>query len=246
MQARKSVWAKMTVGRISASAILERTFGVIAADRMWFAFCFLAITAVGIGIDHIGSEAGSVSLGLVSFGMTIIFQTGVTNRVLMMRDGATPNTMSRNRYIAVFGALFVSGLGILAGLVLLIIPGLFLFVRWYVLIPALLDSRNDQRSAYEVSYRLTGRAMGAVTLVALVFVVPLLLLLMPIIVEAFGITTGWLAWFIDGAFIDGESIGFSIILNAMLSLSGLGSWYAGAAMYLMLNDDHHDLSDVFS
>lgn len=231
----------MTIGRLSASGIFERTFDAIAADRARFALYFVAMTAIGIGIDEIPNEAASAVMIFLSVAISIMFQTKVTEAVLMMRDGAEPADVSRNRYMAVFGALFVSGLGILAGLVLLIIPGLFLLVRWYVLIPALLDGRNDQQSAYKKSYRLTGREMGAVTLVAFVFVLPFLLLVALPILEAFDIATN-----VIGFAIDSESTGFGIFLNSVVSLSGLGSWYAAAVMYLMLNDDHHGLSEVFS
>lgn len=231
----------MSSGRISASSIFERSFDAISADAARFAVYFAVTTLVGIGIDQIESDAGSITLTLVSVALSIMIQTRVTETVLMMRDGAVPADVKRNRYIAVLGALIVSGFAIMLGLIILIIPGVFLFVRWYVLVPALLDGRNAQKSAYQTSYALTGREIGAVTLVAVVMGLPVIAIALGPFLEQFQTMMDWL-----GLMSDVESIGLSIAVNASISLLSVGSYYVATAMYLALNDDHHGLSDVFS
>ncbi len=231
----------MEVENVTANAIFERTFDCISADRLRFGIAFVALTMIGILADSTTETGWVLASSLGYFGASVIAQTKVTETVLLMREGALAGDVARNRYFGVFGALFASQLAILAGGLVLLIPGLYLYARWYVLIPALLDSRRAPQSAFAMSYRLTGRRVWPVTIVALVFGLAIIVFGFVPLTDQFQDMVGRI-----GLVVDTDSTVFKISWNALTSLVSLGSWYAAAAMYGLLNDNKDGLSEIFA
>ena len=74
--------------------------------------------------------------GAVSLIVSLVFQYQVTSAVLV-REGLAERG-ARGRFWALLGLNILSGVAILLGLLLLIVPGIYLLVRWSVSVPVLI------------------------------------------------------------------------------------------------------------
>ncbi len=113
-----------------------------------------------------GNSAGAVVLwSLIALVLSVVgafwLQGALIEAVVDVRDGRIDTTIgelferTRHRLPALIGAGVVAGLAIAIGLVLLIIPGLFLFTRW-ILIPAVIViEKRRAGDSFDRSWELT-------------------------------------------------------------------------------------------
>jgi len=69
--------------------------------------------------------------------VSIYFQYETTYR-LLSELGLLPDGYRARRFWSVLGLSIVTGIGLIAGLVLLVVPAVILSVRWFVSVPALI------------------------------------------------------------------------------------------------------------
>ncbi|MGE5689544.1 MAG: glycerophosphoryl diester phosphodiesterase membrane domain-containing protein [Pseudomonadota bacterium] len=153
------------------SAVLSRSWELY---RRFFAQ--LVLTAIPVFVvlglldaivSSLGDDDSALALvfwGIVSLGVAIIgyfwLQGALVEVVADIRDGRADFSVGeiyervRPRLAALIAAGLVVGLGILVGLILLIIPGLFLLTRWSLIAPAIVLERRSAGESMSRSWEL--------------------------------------------------------------------------------------------
>ncbi|MBZ5539917.1 MAG: hypothetical protein LAN61_05285 [Acidobacteriia bacterium] len=116
-------------------------------------------------------------LGAIVYVVAILLSTGATvfavselylGRTITIREALR---RMRGELGALFGVLVLSGLAVMAGLILLVIPGIYLVCRFAVSVPAALLENLGPRSALERSYGLTKGFAGRAFLIYVLYFV---------------------------------------------------------------------------
>jgi len=148
--------------KLSVGESLSRTFsiyrdqaGVLIPVAFWL---FLAVSILE------ALSAGNVGLGLfavvVSLAVSTLYQGTVVGLVSDVQDGRRDHSVGEQmRSVApvvlpLIGAGLLSGLGIVAGFVLLIVPGLYLLTIWAVIAPVIVVERSGVFDAFGRSRQL--------------------------------------------------------------------------------------------
>lgn len=148
--------------KLSVGDTLGRTFsiyrdqaGVLLPVAFWL---FLAVSV----IEALG--AGNLGLGLialvVSLAASTLYQGTVVGLVSDVQDGRRDNSVGElMRSVApvvlpLIGAGILAGLGIVFGLVLLVVPGLYLLTIWAVIAPVIVVERRGVFDAFGRSRQL--------------------------------------------------------------------------------------------
>ena len=215
-------------GSIGAVEILRRLGALLARFQLRIGFWTALLIGAGVIVDatRIGWEheaAATFSLSVFN----LIAQYALTKWVL--RD-LTGRVAGAPRFLAFVGLGIVVSLGILVGMVLLIVPGIVLLVRWSIAVPILLSS-NDQGigDAIRRSWHETGPHFWAILLAYLAIYGP-----------AFG-------FMFIGLMIEGEmreNVAGTLIFEVALSVGLVFGWLAAIAIHHAL-DDAAELEQVF-
>jgi hypothetical protein len=173
--------------RFDFGHVVGQTFGLIG--RNFFAFAMLALIFVGaprFGIMYFQSTllidrpdlAGWTPLvgGLVSLVTTYILQGALTRASVddLSKKGVSIGAAlgdGLRYFFPLFIVALLVGLGSIIGLVLFIVPGLFLMVRWAVSAPAALIEREGPTHSIGRSAELTEGHRWAVFGLALLYLV---------------------------------------------------------------------------
>lgn len=108
------------VGQIYAEAI-RLTLAALPVTLIYL----IVLTAGGVAVDQmVDFEAASLALSILMVAL------GYWLTVSMLREGGLAPNGLRSGFGTYFVLSFVSGIAIMLGLVVLIVPGLFLLVRW--------------------------------------------------------------------------------------------------------------------
>ncbi|WP_157084801.1 glycerophosphoryl diester phosphodiesterase membrane domain-containing protein [Sphingomonas pituitosa] len=102
-----------------------------------------------IAIDATGSDQ---RLGLLS-SLVGVFAQFLLTSALLRREGAHHAWGQPGRAGAFFFAGIVTGLAIAAGMLLLILPGLYLYARWLVTVPLIVGEGERAGEALRASWR---------------------------------------------------------------------------------------------
>jgi hypothetical protein len=217
--------------QVSVSELLSAWFAGLGRNAR---VCLLAggvLTAVGTLFDlTLGEAGGTLPNGIVGF----FVQYHLVEYVLSHEFGLRPE---KRRYGSAIGSGLLATLGMFGGLILLIIPGLYLAARWSISTPLIVGEEYTAIDALKESWRRT--QSSAWPIVGCFVVVGLLLVLVMVAfagvlfvpsVEAAG----------EGSLIEAltaNSLGglFSVIL-AVLS----------TAIYGLIAKPEGALDDVFS
>lgn len=150
-----------------------------------FALPVLVYGAVGTAIDTDalmrpnGTQIPFFVIDLV----TVLVQLWVTGQVLRLL-GCKPQAVGKC-YATAFGASLLSGLAIVIGLILLLLPGLYLVGRWSLIFPVIMNERTGVIDSMRRSLDLTAQTWGS----ALVcIIVPTALGFTPLLAPAFAPT----------------------------------------------------------
>jgi hypothetical protein len=210
---------------ISAGEALSLTFRLMRSNAAPAAAAVAVLTGIGIAIDLAGEAA--TALTLVSSLLSVLFQYRVSSAALRAFGH---QGHSGSRFWGVFLLSLLYTLGIFMGLVLLVIPGIYLAVRWSLSLPILLEENVSAGDALGRSMQRTRQHFW-----------PILLTLAPFFAAALG-------FFAILAF-GGEdgSVGpvASAVSNLLLYCGTVGSWHAAVALYALLAP-RPDLSEVFA
>jgi hypothetical protein len=210
---------------ITIGEIFGRLGELLRENAGLAAGCLVGLTAINIGLDLISTGGGmALPAGLLSLGA----QYYLTATVLERRGLREPG--GRNRFGGFWMLNFVSGLGLLLGYLLLILPGLYLNARWMVASPAFLAEDKGVNDALGESWAISQPSFWAI-------LGTLLVIFVPTCAVGFGL-----------------SLAFETLLPALattilyLFLFGafILSWMASVATYSLLRPGAEHLAEVFA
>jgi hypothetical protein len=214
--------AKLEVGRL-----LEETGQVVMRTAGGSLLYAAALGAVGAAIDLWGTERASNA----PYTLTSIIGGYFLLRAMLEREGII-GPDARQRLGAYFGLSLLAGLGIVCGFVLLIIPGVILFIRWQLAFAILLAEDRTISAALSESWDMTEGQfwplLGAMLVLLLVILLAAAAFVIPELAPAVP-----------------EEV--SIILgNMFLSVFSVLSTAFGVAAYRLLAKPLGELEEVFA
>lgn len=224
---------------ITSGAILKRTAHVVRGNAALAAGAFAALTLLGVAMDLIVGPDGSGNLA-VSGIATVFAQYWITTRVMDARGIASTGAggYRATGFGAVFGVCLLSNLGIILGLVLLIVPGLILAVRWFPAVPALIGEDVGVTEALGESWRKTKGHGAAIFGAMVVIYLPLILV--------FGMAFGVGMATADGGADPSGTFAFSLPFNMLTSLAAVIGWHGAIAFWELRAPSAPALADVFA
>lgn len=206
-------------GRASAEGVtvadlLDGTFRLLRRGAPRAGIALLILAGLGIVIDSgmAGAELER-SLNLSASVLVIVTQYRLTRLLLGDLAGANPTGGGIWAFI-MLGILFT--LGILLGLLLLVVPGIVLFVRWSIAVPILLDTDEGVIDSLRRSWRDTGADFWPILVTWLVVYGPAVL----------GAALGYAlaVWYPD-------SLAGVVVANLALNGGLIVGWHAAVAIY---------------
>jgi hypothetical protein len=193
----------------------------------------LAATGAAIAIGYILLdllEASGAGVG-VNLVVGIFVQYQVLEQLLA--DRMQLEAKGKRRYLSLFGSGMLSGLGILLGLVLLVIPGVYLAGRWLSSSAFVVAEGRNAADSLGASWKESELSQAAHALTALVSGFPIIVLLVA-------------AVFAINAEIDVDGLASSVVINVLSALSSLAVWVVGAAAYRVQRPGKSELETVFA
>lgn len=195
-----------------------------------------AITALYIGMDWMTTQnpdvAGFLALTLViGFLISLFVQYLVVEE--MLADRLEPGqARSQRQYLSMFGAMFISGLGIVVGFVLLILPGVYLAARWMTMPQQIIEKRLPATDALSASWDCSGRSQGAFIAAYLVSMAPTLL----------SLPFGFMPSFEEQGTNYWAGV---VIINLLTGLSFVLNWVLATAAHRVASPVDHLVGGVF-
>jgi uncharacterized membrane protein len=210
---------------IAAGLVLRRTLDLVRQN--WLLAGFAVIFLGGLGVAAETSERFSPLLTWLFVPASLIVQIAVTSAALRRAGfgGAT-----RSRMMGMMGVSLLSTAGILLGLVLLIVPGLFVAARWAIAVPIMLEEDAGPGEALRTSWERTQGQVPTIFAALAAIYGPTYAGLI-----GFGILT-------EDAVL---SVGQSVCFNLGMELGFVIGWHAAVAIYAPLTRGT-DLAGVFA
>jgi hypothetical protein len=192
---------------------------------------WLATMAAGVVSDVAIERSGGTGSGvLIAYGIAISFVQVWITREAFLRSGVEPAMLVANS-LSVYLQGILTGLGIALGLILLILPGLYIFARWYLAAALLVRDQGGRRAAMGRSWEMLAvhwpAALGVGLILFLLSVAPLALeFIAPSLSAEFGF--GWL-----------------VATNLVSALGIVGAYLAAVALLLNIEHPASTLQEIF-
>lgn len=199
----------MSIGDVLGEgwALYKRLFGrsVVVAGLI-----FLVVSLA----DALASTAATFATGIVSLVLALVggllVQGALVEVVHDVHEGRQPAAATayyartRGRLGTLLGSAILYGLGVAAGFILLIVPGLIAVARWSLIVPLVMIERLGWRAAFRRSNELvrgrTGRVLGLIVITNVLTAVATLVLR-----SIFGALplfwSGWIGGTVAGALV---------------------------------------------
>jgi hypothetical protein len=179
------------------------------------------LTILNVLLDQMPGNGASIG-GIVSIGV----QYWLIRQALERRDRLD----GRAGFGSLFGLNLLSGLAIIVGVLLLIVPGIYLMARWSAADAALLSEGEGVSAALGKSWEMTASHIW-----------PILGALLVVYVPVFGVSFAV-------AFTMGDTIPLvtSGITNLLIFTGVAFAWLMGVAIYTLLEPKTDTLAEVFA
>ncbi|HEV2600046.1 hypothetical protein [Sphingopyxis sp.] len=211
---------------------LRRIGQLIAAMPATIAVAWLLVASLGVMSDaSVKLDIGlQLSVAIAYWVILTGVQVWLTGEALT-RLGAAPTLGVAQSLGVVLQAILIA-LGITLGLLLLILPGLYVASRWYLAGSILILDGGGRRAAMERSWRLLEAHWPAA-------------LALSIIMAALSVGPFWLAGHMSG-FFGGEEFLMQFILNLCSSTGIVGGYLAAVALLTVIEPPTRELQKIFS
>lgn len=152
----------------------------------------------------------------------ILAQTYIVTAALRIGLDADAQAAIRPRFARVFGISIATTLAIALGGLLLIIPGVFLLIRWWIAVPIALDRDMDVSESMRESWKLIAAhwaaILGMFLVLLAIFVIPLIGLF-------------FFGGFDDGTISVPMSLAINIVMHGVLNLGTVSTVAAYRTIY---------------
>lgn len=211
---------------------LRRIGQLIAAMPATIVVAWLLVASLGVLSDaSVKLDIGlQLSVAIAYWMILTGVQVWLTGEALT-RLGAAPTLGVAQSLSVVLQAILIA-LGIALGLLLLILPGLYVASRWYLAGSILILDGGGRRAAMERSWRLLEAHWPAA-------------LALSIIMAALSVGPFWLAGYMSG-FFGGEEFLMQFILNLCSSTGIVGGYLAAVALLTVIEPPTRELQKIFS
>ena len=166
------------------TGVLAEAWGLyrrFAAHFLTIAFVLYLVTAIIVAVLTVSAGAtGYFLAAVIEFIAAFLVQAAMIKAVQDVRDGRADLSIGRTISAAapfvlpVAGASLLAGIGIGAGLVLLVVPGLILLTYWSLIVPTIVVGESGAMAAFGKSWRaISGhfwQAFGTYVLVFLIWI----------------------------------------------------------------------------
>jgi hypothetical protein len=153
-----------------------------AAHLLVIAFVIYLVAAVVAGLFSLaGGIFGALLGSIVEFFAAFLLQAALVKAVQDVRDGRADLSFGETVSAAtpylwpVAGASILAGIAITVGLILLIVPGLYLITIWAVIVPVIVIERSGALASFGRSHQLVRghgwHVFGTLVLVFLILIV---------------------------------------------------------------------------
>lgn len=210
---------------------LRRTWDMAVAMPGTVLVAWLATATAGVASDVAIERTGGYGSGiLIVYGIAITFvQVWITREALAQAGIAA--AMSAANSLSVYLQGLLVGLGVLLGLVLLILPGLYVFARWYLAGALLVRDEGGRRAAMQRSWDMLAvhwpAALGVGLILFALSVAPLAVeIAAPALAFEYGF--GWL-----------------VATNLAAAIGVVGSYLAAVALLLNIEQPASTLQEIF-
>lgn len=181
----------------------------------------VTLTTLSVLIDSWAQQANIV----FSF-VALAFQWWLTSYLLEQFGIGDPGRGSGS----IIGVSYLSGIAIVLGLLLFVIPGLILLVRWSIAVPIVLSERQGVIGALQESWHRTEGHFWPILGLLLVVYVPMLAFLVAV----------------AAVMGSAHSMVTSILVNAGVSLGLIVGWHSTVALFFASDPPTQSLQEVFA
>ncbi len=210
---------------------LRRTWDMAAAMPGAVLVAWLAMTVAGVASDVAIERVGGSGSGiLIVYGLAITFiQVWITREAL--KQAGVAAAMSMTNALSVYLQGLLVGLGILLGLALLVLPGLYVFARWYLASALLVRDEGGRRAAMRHSWDMLAVHWPAALGVGLIL---FLLSVAPLALE-----------FVVPALAAEYAFGWLVATNMVSAIGIVGGYLAAVALLLNIESPASTLQEIF-
>jgi hypothetical protein len=215
----------MIAERESAGFLVAETINLLRVNA--------GLALIGLGVLTALEVAGDLYpdfsrlASIASFVATLVLQYEISS-ALLSHYGLLDGGPYRRRLWALLGVSLVSGLGIALGLIALIVPGVYLFVRWSAAVPAMIAEEAGVYDSLGLSAdAVEGRFWHVFAAILIVWTPFGAALLASVMVP------------------EGERLIESLLLNISINLSLIAGWHLAVAVYAGRQDGNR-LAEVFA
>jgi membrane-anchored glycerophosphoryl diester phosphodiesterase (GDPDase) len=166
--------ATMPTRELKIGAIIEKTMTVIEHNALPALIFVAALVAVQCPITYFTVTAGALSKVAVTL-LTIVISV-VASYLLLTTMIRRTGLLSRTKddvFLTYFGLAILSAMAILVGMILLIIPALFLMARWSIAQPLVVARGDGVKQAFAESWQKTSGSEFQIIIAVLVLIIPL-------------------------------------------------------------------------
>jgi hypothetical protein len=218
---------------ITVGSIISNTFATLLGNLRAVALFLAVFVVAGSGADAMsGSPSPELAIvgGLLALLILLgsIFGSYLLMEAMLRQAGHLREATTR-RFLQYLGQGILIGVGILAGMALLIVPGVIFAARWVIAPPLLIGAGDGAIEAIGKSWRLTKGHTLKILLAAFPVII---LLIIAIAAAAFAIGSEGVAAIIIENF---ATQAFTVLTTAM-----------AVALFGMINPHASEISEVFA
>ncbi|MEO7826724.1 MAG: hypothetical protein ABIR60_06240 [Allosphingosinicella sp.] len=211
--------------RESAGYLLGETARLLRANAGLALAALGVTTLVGAAADLYPDFARLAGFASVPVNLALQYEISL---VLLVHYDLVESRARRRRLWALLGVQLLSGLGIVLGLILLVLPGAYLFVRWSAAVPALIaEDVGVYESLGRGAETVEGRFWHVLAALLVVWTPGVVGLLASVLV------------------LEDEPLIGNLLLDLTINLSLIAGWHLAVAIYAGRQDGTR-LAEVFA
>lgn len=221
---------------VSFGELFAETNALVSRQGGFLVAAALAITVSFVGLDWLSTLSDDASglmmaNSLAGFAIGLFGQYLIVERLLADRRQTGQATAIRH-YGSLFGVLFISGLGIVAGLIVLLLPGFYLAGRWLTATQRVVEGRLPSMEALRASWDDSEPSQFVFTVAYLLSLLPILLIV-------------GVSFYPDLLAIPDDAWLTNLLINGFSAIANVAGWVISTAAYRQAVPVDSQLEEVF-
>lgn len=193
---------------------------------MWF----ILLTFAGMAFDQLPDDLLLVST-LLFVMISFAAQSDIVRKHLVSVNMITPGAAKRPRIGTVSITSVIFGLAVYFGLLLLLLPGIYLASRWWAAIAVMFSEETSAVEALTLSWEKSVSHVPAISLALVILFIPSIL--------------SGVIYFYSTDGVGAISLPTSLVYNALASVSYIAMWISGSVTYVLLGGGKSRVTNIF-